>query len=109
MISRHPAIFSGEGDPDSDNENWEANKARAHGDGSARESASRIARALPALMRAQKLAKYLPGGMLDLPEMDDEAAGGWLLAAAYALRAQGIDAESALREACEKLLRENPS
>ncbi len=102
MISRHPAVFSGKGDPDSDNENWEANKARAHGDGSALESASRIAKALPALMRAQKLAKYLPGEKLDIPEMDDRAAGDWLLAAAYALREQGIDAESALREACER-------
>lgn len=103
MISRHPSIFSGEGGPESDDENWEALKARSRGDETPGASAARVARALPALMRAQKLAKYLSVEPAELPELDERSAGDWLFAVACGLRERGIDAETALRDACERL------
>jgi len=102
MISRHPAIFSGEGDPADDDKNWEANKSLVLGKKSEDSPAFHVAKALPALMRAQKLSKFLQESSTILPDMNEEETGDWLFAVAYTLSKRGIDAESVLRDACER-------
>ena len=125
MEARHPHIF-GSADGTMDETRWEALKAQereAKGQASAMDG---VARALPALLRAEKLQKRAardgfdwpdPSGAADklseeaveLAEADDETreeeAGDLLFAAVNVVRAYGIQPEAALRAANDKFER----
>lgn len=131
MMIRHPHvfgehIFDENGKPLRD---WEAIKDRTHGHSSAEEILRAVPKALPALMRADKLGKKSRQLGFDWEdvfeamrkvaeelseveetlETDDEARieeefGDLLLAAVNAARLAGVDAEQALTRACEKYL-----
>ena len=125
MEARHPHIFSGT-DATIDESLWEDLKASerlARGETSAMDG---VARALPALLRAEKLQKRAardgfdwpsPDGpaaklreeMLELatasPDKQKEEAGDLLFAAVNLVRAYGIAPEDALRSANDKFER----
>lgn len=131
MIRRHPHVFANE-EMDSApavSANWEAIKAserRASMDGD-NSALSGVARALPALMRAQKIQKRAAATGFDWPDSDGaeaklieeigelraaavhddrfEEAGDLLFAAVNVLRHYGIDAETALKAGTAKFER----
>ncbi|RPF70261.1 nucleoside triphosphate pyrophosphohydrolase [Aurantiacibacter spongiae] len=125
MESRHPHIFSAE-TGSMDAARWEDIKAAERAETGARSALDGIARALPALMRAEKLQKRAARDGFDWPDREgpaaklveelqelsqaDEAhrfeeAGDLLFAAVNVARAYGIDAENALRAANAKFER----
>ena len=118
MIRRHPHVF---GDAPSDG--WEAIKARERRTGGALDG---VARALPALLRAEKLQRRAARTGFDWPDatgprrkVDEELVetdkaddadrageiGDLLFAVVNWARHFGIDAEAALRGSCDKFER----
>jgi XTP/dITP diphosphohydrolase len=101
LIRRHPHVFAGVevADADEVSDNWESIKVSEKG----RESAvDGIPAALPALAQADKLLSRIERAELDavsVPQDDGPAAeiGGRLLDVVRAARAEGVDAEQALR------------
>ena len=125
MIARHPHVFAGSDSAGLDHR-WEELKAAERAEAGATSAMDGVARALPALLRAQKLQKRAardgfdwpdPSGpaakvseeMAELanapPEKREEEAGDLLFAAVNLVRAYGIDAEQALRAANGKFER----
>ena len=126
MEARHPHIFGDE--PGTMGEaRWEALKAAERNEKGATSAVDGVAKALPALMRAQKLQKRAARTGFDWPdtagptaklheEIEElkaatsdeemvEEAGDFLFAAVNLVRAYGIDAEEALRAANTKFER----
>ncbi|WP_305096010.1 nucleoside triphosphate pyrophosphohydrolase [Croceibacterium aestuarii] len=122
MEARHPHIF---GDV-AESPGWEALKEEERASGGAQSALDGVARALPALMRADKLqkraaragfdwpdaigpAEKLAEEMIELAEAEPseqvEEAGDLLFAAVNLVRAYGIAPEDALREANAKFER----
>ncbi|GAA4038384.1 nucleoside triphosphate pyrophosphohydrolase [Parerythrobacter jejuensis] len=125
MESRHPHIF-GDGSGTMDERRWEELKAKereAKGEQSAMDG---VARALPALLRADKLQKRAARTGFDWPDTNgpaeklreemqelaeaaqeerEEEAGDLLFAAVNLVRAYGIAPENALRAANDKFER----
>ncbi len=125
MESRHPHIFgaaSGTMTP----QRWEDLKATERSQNGAQSALDGVARALPALLRAEKLQKRaardgfdwpdtqgpadkLTEEMAELAEAADpdkaEEAGDLLFAAVNLVRAHGISPEQALRDANDKFER----
>lgn len=125
MEARHPHIF-GEEDGTMGEIRWENLKQIEREDAGATSALDGVARALPALMRAQKLQKRAarvgfawpdtegPKAKIieEIEELEDassetreEEAGDLLFAAVNLVRAYGIDAEEALRAANAKFAR----
>lgn len=124
MVRRHPHIFAGQAVEQWD---WEAIKAEERSDGGSSSAMDGVARALPALMRAQKLQKRAARTGFDWPdvmgavekigeeieelleaETEDERideAGDLLFAAVNMVRHMGVSAEDALRSASAKFER----
>ena len=124
MITRHEHVF-GRAQADSAQavgSVWENAKRRERGEQTPLERALDVPASLPALMRAQKVAKRLDGDapMTDgdalealgeavrrLGERRDEVSLGETLAAcAHLAQALGLDAETALRTATARRLRD---
>ncbi|GMN01445.1 nucleoside triphosphate pyrophosphohydrolase [Erythrobacter sp. MTPC3] len=123
MESRHPHIFGGEGGT-MEETRWEALKETERRSKGSTSAIDGVALALPALMRAQKIQKRAARTGFDWPDpagseakiyeeieevkaatsVDERAeeAGDLLFAAVNYVRAQGIDAEQALRAANAK-------
>ena len=125
MEARHPHIFGGENGADQERR-WEELKAAERAEAGATSAMDGVARALPALLRAQKLQKRAARDGFDwpdpsgpaaklaeevdelaeaAPESREEEAGDLLFAAVNLVRAYGVDAESALRAANAKFER----
>lgn len=125
MEARHPHIF-GSSDGQMDETRWEALKASERAEKGQQSAMDGVARALPALLRAEKLQKRAardgfdwpdPSGAADklaeeareLDEADEttreEEAGDLLFAAVNLVRAYGIAPENALRAANDKFER----
>lgn len=126
MEKRHPHIF-GDGSSEPDRERrWEALKAQERAAKGATSAMDGIARALPALLRAEKLQKRAARDGFDWPdtagpaaklieEIDElvtaptdkklEEAGDLLFAAVNLVRAYGIAPEDALRAGNDKFER----
>jgi XTP/dITP diphosphohydrolase len=101
LIRRHPHVFAGVevADAEEVNDNWESIKASEKGRGSAIEG---IPLALPALARADKLLSRIERAGLDGLSVPQDAGpagqiGDRLLDVVRAARAEGVDAEQALR------------
>ena len=125
MEDRHPHIF-GDQDGVMSDHRWENIKQTERLAKGASSSMDGVARALPALLRAQKLQKRAARDGFDWPdkagpeakileEMEElaeasdetveEEAGDLLFAAVNLVRAYGLDAEQALRKANDKFER----
>jgi ATP diphosphatase len=120
MEARHPHIF-GDETGSMGEARWEALKAKERDNKGAESALDGVARALPALMRAQKLQKRAARTGFDWPDPSGpaektveeiqelaeaatdteqfEEAGDFLFAAVNLVRAYGVDAEEALRAA----------
>jgi ATP diphosphatase len=127
LEARHPHIFAGAPAPGgARDERWEALKADERANKGARSALDGVARALPALMRSEKLQKRAARTGFDWPDTDGpadklaeeirelaeaspdkqlEEAGDLLFAAVNLVRAYGIGAEEALRAANDKFER----
>lgn len=127
LEARHPHIFAGSTQPTgSRDEHWEALKASERADKGATSALDGVARALPALMRSEKLQKRAAREGFDWPntagpadklveELEEltlaspdkrmEEAGDLLFAAVNLVRAYGLGAEEALRKANDKFER----
>ena len=107
LIVRHPHIF---GDVTVNNTddvltNWDAIKQDTKGRTSLKEKLEGVSKALPALMRAEKLAKkadYIHPAIDILPT--EEAIGEALFNLASFANSHNIDAEQALYAACERFI-----
>ncbi len=123
MEARHPHIF---GTADADGFSWEALKAAEREAAGATSTMDGVARALPALLRADKLQRRAARDGFDWPDTTgqrdkvieemqelaeadpdslEEEAGDLLFAAVNLVRAHGVDAEVALRRANDKFER----
>jgi ATP diphosphatase len=127
LEARHPHIFGDAPRPDGPrDERWEALKAAERAGKGATSALDGVARALPALMRAEKLQKRAARQGFDWPDPAGpadklteeicelaqastdqrlEEAGDLLFAAVNLVRAYGIGAEDALRAANDKFER----
>lgn len=125
MEARHPHVF-GDGAATGHERRWEELKAAERARSGASSALDGIARALPALMRAEKLQKRAARVGFDWPDVDGptqklaeevrelaeapadkrlEEAGDLLFAAVNLVRAYGIAPEDALRVANDKFER----
>lgn len=125
MESRHPHVF-GTTAQEGTERHWEALKAVERAQSGATSAMDGVARALPALMRAEKLQKRAARAGFDWPDAEGpaakvaeevaelaeapadkqlEEAGDLLFAAVNLVRAYGIAPEDALRAANDKFER----
>ena len=125
MEARHPHIFGDAGGTMTEGR-WEEMKAAERADKGERSAMDGVARALPALLRAEKLQKRAARDGFDWPdregpaakvaeevaelreapaEKQEEEAGDLLFAAVNLVRAYGISPEQALRRANDKFER----
>lgn len=126
MEARHPHIFAGAGAQDRETR-WEAIKAAERSAKGANSAMDGVARALPALLRAEKLQKRAARDGFDWPDIAGptakvaeeaeelaeaaspqaklEEAGDFLFAAVNLVRAYEIAPEDALRAANDKFER----
>ena len=131
LVRRHPHVYAGVAAESSAEvvQNWDKLKQQERAAAGATSAVDGIARALPALTRAQKLGERARGAGMDWPEASavldkvseeiaearaalahgdrDHAAeemGDAMLALANAPRFVGHDAETTLRRACDKFI-----
>ena len=102
LIVRHPHIFADTvaGSSEAVLENWDAIKARTKKRESLYDEVDSVSKALPSLMRAQKISKKLRKA--DKRENMHTLVGEMLFNAAAIAEEYGIDAEKALYDACDR-------
>ena len=130
LIFRHPHVFGEQiaGDAEGALSAWDAQKRREKGQRTTADAMDSVARAMPALMRAEKLQGKAAKAGFDWPEIGpaldkvseelselrraveehsnvEEELGDLLFAAAKAGRFAGVDPEHALQLACDKFIR----
>ena len=130
LIFRHPHVFGAQtaGDPEGALSAWDAQKRREKGQHTTADAMDSVARAMPALMRAEKLQGKAAKAGFDWPDIApaldkaeeelselrravaegtnvEEELGDLLFAAAKVGRFAGVDPEHALQGACEKFIR----
>ena len=130
LIFRHPHVFGTQtaGDAEGALSAWDAQKRREKGQRTTADAMDSVARAMPALMRAEKLQGKAAKAGFDWPEIGpaldkvseelselrraveentnvEEELGDLLFAAAKAGRFAGVDPEHALQLACDKFIR----
>ena len=130
LIFRHPHVFGEQtaGDAEGALSAWDAQKRREKGQRTTAAAMDSVARAMPALMRAEKLQGKAAKAGFDWPEIGpaldkvseelselrraveentnvEEELGDLLFAAAKAGRFAGADPEHALQLACDKFIR----
>ncbi len=130
LIFRHPHVFGAQtaGDPEGALSAWDAQKRREKGQRTTADAMDSVARAMPALMRAEKLQGKAAKAGFDWPDIApaldkaeeelselrravaegtnvEEELGDLLFAAAKVGRFAGVDPEHALQGACEKFIR----
>lgn len=106
LVVRHPHIF-GDVKADTTEEvltNWDAIKAETKQQTTVAETMMSVSKALPSLMRAEKLAKKAGKGGYGRSLY--EICGDMLFDAAALCRENGIDPEKALYDACERRIEE---
>ena len=107
LILRHPHIFA---DVEADTsekvlENWDKIKMKEKQQKTPVETMDSVSRALPSLMRAEKLASKAAKAGLDKTTLE-EKVGQLLLLTASICKECDIDGEKALYDACEKMIDE---
>ena len=107
LIIRHPHIFA---DVDADTsekvlDNWDKIKMKEKQQKTPVESMDSVSRALPSLMRAEKLASKAVKAGIDKTTLE-EKVGQLLLLTASICKQCDIDSEKALYDACEKMIEE---
>jgi len=100
LIYRHPHVFAGEESQDA-LATWNARKRQEKGQRTTADAMDAVARALPALTRAEKLQKKA-GREARL----EDALGALLFSAVELGRLAGLDSEQALHKACEGFIRQ---
>ena len=130
LIFRHPHVFGEQtaGDAEGALSVWDAQKRREKGQRTTADAMDSVARAMPALMRAEKLQGKAAKAGFDWPDIGpaldkvseelaelrravekhsnvEEELGDLLFAAAKAGRFAGVDPEHALQLACDKFIR----
>ena len=130
LIFRHPHVFGEQTADDAEGalSAWDAQKRREKGQRTTADAMDSVARAMPALMRAEKLQGKAAKAGFDWPEIGpaldkvseelselrraveenanvEEELGDLLFAAAKAGRFAGVDPEHALQLACDKFIR----
>lgn len=111
MILRHPHVF---GDVEVDGtervlDNWEQIKQASHNRSTVTEALEGVAKTLPALMRAGKLAKKAAKGGLYVPEegtLSEEELAEALFSLAAQAQMKGWSAEELLDRRCAAFIRE---
>lgn len=121
MISRHTHIFGGDsaGDPEAVMDLWTRNKMKERGQDKYSQVLREVSKALPALMRAEKIIRKAKGsGMADEliekaksaisgnigGEMNQERLGDALLGISALAQQAGIDQEIALNQAADRFI-----
>ena len=100
LIYRHPHVFAGVESQDA-LATWDAQKRQEKGQRTTGDALDAVARALPALTRAEKLQKKA-GRETQL----EDALGALLFSAVEVGRLAGLDSEQALQKACEGFIRQ---
>lgn len=105
LILRHPHIFSDVKAETSEKvlDNWDKIKMQEKKQKTPVESMDSVSRALPSLMRAEKLASKAAKSGLDKTTLE-EKVGQLLLLTASICKECDIDGEKALYDACEKMI-----
>lgn len=105
LIIRHPHIFADTKADTSEKvlENWDKIKMQEKKQKTPVESMDSVSRALPSLMRAEKLASKAAKSGLDRSSLE-EKIGDFLLLAASICKQCDIDSEKALYDACERMI-----
>jgi len=109
LIIRHPHVF-GDVKADTSGEvlvNWDKIKADTKGQKSVADTVRDVPKALPGLMRAQKIAKRAAKGPtyeLCETELDADSFGEELFKLCSAAQRAGIDAEEALSRYCDRFI-----
>ena len=100
LVRRHPHIFADEkrGSADEVLDRWEQIKVSEKKSQKCSDELERVAKTLPALSRAQKVAKKATAAGYELREVSDDAPiADKLFALCLQAQKEGIDAEEALR------------
>ena len=102
LVVRHPHIFGAVKADTADEvlNNWDAIKAETKHQTTLTDTLTAVSRALPSLMRAEKLAKKI--GKAGQGPTLHELCGDLLYDAAALCRENGIDPEQALYDACDR-------
>lgn len=109
LILRHPHVF-GDVKADSSEDvlvNWDKIKADSKGQKTVSDTVKDVPKALPGLMRAQKIAKRAAKGNsyeLETADIDENNLGEMLFKLCSAAQRAGIDAEEALSRYCDRFV-----